>query len=247
MGMETRRNRRYYYCKERQGTRVISTYLGTGATADLIAQCAAQRIADARHARAAWKREQQRITDQAALVLSVEADVRTLVHAVLLTNGFHQHKRQWRKRMEQDIVPCAAPAVPAAPQADDGWLALQAALNLKPTPTRKGGKVSKADVAAVEQQRVLAVRQVLLDYPHLWSRARHVISHAEKTLIARVTPQEGLPREFLETALKGIRRDLGYETAPPLEQLLIEQIAVAWLDWDLVQQMYTNNAVSSHT
>jgi hypothetical protein len=30
-----------------------------------------------------------------------------------------------------------------------------------------------------------------------------------------------------------------------LERLLIEQIAVAWLDWDIVQQAYTNNVVVS--
>ncbi len=247
MGMETRGNNRYYYRKERRGTRVISSYVGTGATAELIAQCEFWRRAEERQERAKLKGEQEASKQQALLVLGTEAGVRDLVKAVFIACGFHQHKRQWRKSsMQQDISTIEQPTTHVAPRSDDGWPALKAAIDMQPTPTGKGGKVTKADEEAAEKQRVLAVRQVLRDYPGLWSRARRVISNAERELVERVTPNEGLPREFLETSLRGIRRDLGYETAPMLEKLLIEQIAVAWLDWDIVQQMYANNAVGSH-
>ncbi len=247
MGMETRGNSRYYYRKERQGSRVISTYLGTGATADLIAECESLRRVEEARVRANIKREQRTINEQAMLVLGTEADVRGLVRAVLLACGFYQHKRQWRRRMQQDIATIEQLPAAVAPQGNDGWPALRAALDLQPTPTGKGGKVTKADEAAAEQQRVQAVRQVLRDYPNLWNRARRMISNAEKTLIERVTPHEGLAREFLETGMKGMRRELGYDTAPMLEKLLIEQIALAWLDWDAVQQGYARNAVGSHS
>ncbi len=247
MGMETRRNNRYYYRKERRGTRVISSYVGTGATAELIAECETLRRAEEAQARAKLKREQRKIKEQAALVLGTEADIRGLVKAVLLATNHYQHKRQWRRRMQQDITTIEQPPTPAAPQGNDGWPALRAALDLQPTPTGKGGKVTKADEIAAERQRVLAARQVLRDYPNLWNRARRMVSNAEKTMIERVTPEAGVAREFLETSLRGIRRELGYDTAPMLEKLLIEQIAVAWLDWDIVQQMYAKNATQSHT
>lgn len=52
---------------------------------------------------------------------------------------------------------------------------------------------------------------------------------------------------LLEHAVKGIRRELGYEAAPMLEKLLIEQVAVAWLDLDIVHNHYAQLALSSHT
>jgi hypothetical protein len=46
--------------------------------------------------------------------------------------------------------------------------------------------------------------------------------------------------------MKALRTDLGYEYALMLEQLLIEQIVLAWFDLDLMQQYYAGNAVKSH-
>ncbi len=73
MGMETRGNHRYYYRKERQGTRVVSTYLGNGETAQLIAECEYWRRAEERQERVKVRREEQQIKQQAALVVGTEA------------------------------------------------------------------------------------------------------------------------------------------------------------------------------
>ncbi len=246
MGMEQRGNNSYYYRKRWVGGTCQSEYVGGGAFAHVVAEIEALERLPARQEAVAFRKLRSQIKQQATLVLSTEAELRALVKAVFIACGFHQHKRQWRKRMQQDLSTIEQPTTQVAPRSDDGWPALKAAIDMQPTPTGKGGKVTKADEEAAEKQRVLAVRQVLRDYPGLWSRARRVISNAERELVERVTPNEGLPREFLETSLRGIRRDLGYETAPMLEKLLIEQIAVAWLDWDIVQQMYANNAVGSH-
>ncbi len=254
MGMETRRNRRYYYRKERQGTRVISIYLGSGPTAHLIAQCAAQRIADARHARAAWKREHQRITAQAALVLSAAADVRALVHAVLLANGFHQHKRQWRKCMTQDplqdqLTGAIDTAQPDVARRREGFQALRAALAIKAQPAKQGGTVTESAQAIAERDKRAAVRKVLAEYPCIWDGLRSMLSSGQRAIIEAACGGsiDSATGQLLETSMRALRDGLGYARAPPLEQLLIEQIVFAWADLEYVQLHYAKSAFGSHT
>jgi hypothetical protein len=100
MAWEARGNNAYYYRKRRIGRCVVSEYVGSGETAGLIAgmdvldqeQRQAQRMMDA------VAREARVMDDtDAALLADLLA---TLTRAVLVTNGFHQHKRQWRRRRE---------------------------------------------------------------------------------------------------------------------------------------------------
>ncbi len=69
---------------------------------------------------------------------------------------------------------------------------------------------------------------------------------AESALIINLTDDD-VVKEFMEFGLKGIRRDLGCEAAPMLEKLLIEQVAVAWLDLDSIERRYASAALGSHT
>ncbi len=246
MGVEQRGNSAYYYQKHWRNGTCVSQYVGNGPVAELIALSETLRKTEERQKRAAVKREQQSIKEQAALVLARESDVRQLVKAVLLACGYHQHKRQWRKDMQDQSAPLAPVAEPVTQDMDQGWQALRAALNIEAVPVN--GKVTKAAEAQAEQERRTAVRQVLRDYPVIWSRTRKLLSSAERTLIEKVTPTEGSNgRALLEHAVKGIRRDLGYQDAPMLEQLLIEQVAVAWLDLSIVHGQYAENAVQGHT
>ena len=253
MGMETRKNNRYYYRKERRGTRVISSYVGSGATAELIAQCELWRKAEEAHERAKIKREQSESQAQARLVLATEAAVRDLMKAALLVNGFHQHKRQWRRRMHtpQEIIP-AGPALPA-PIADDTALLAEARTALKAAFAEgkaitegKRGKALEQAKAEADEVRRKAVHRVFEQYPILWRGARRMYTTAEESIIESLTT-DGMVQEFMVFSLKGIRRDLGYETAPMLEQLLIEQIALAWLDLSGVQRRYAASTMGSHT
>jgi hypothetical protein len=101
MGWETRRGNRYYYRKRREGRRVVSTYVGVGAFAEALAGCehadrlAQQRVRESvRQERAVLEACEQPLADLADLL-------RVLTDATLVTNGYHQHKRQWRRRREQ--------------------------------------------------------------------------------------------------------------------------------------------------
>ncbi|MDP9315576.1 MAG: hypothetical protein M3R24_32735, partial [Chloroflexota bacterium] len=190
MGMETRRNSRYYYRKERQGNRVVSSYVGTGVTAELIAQCEYWRRVEEHQERAKLKREQEASKQQAVLVLGTEADVRDLVKAVFIACGFHQHKRQWRRnRMDtqQNIVTAASTS--PAPVVDDKALlaearkALSAAFTLPDMTQGKRGKALEQAKAEAQELRRTAIRKVLQDYPVLWSGARRMFTTAESVMI----------------------------------------------------------------
>ena len=97
MGIERRGNHSYYYHKQRRGKQVVSIY-GGGEFVERIAEFqAAQRNARARQrlAERAIRAEEKRIDDA---LKELEQTTRALVRGVLLAQGYHTHKGQWRKQ-----------------------------------------------------------------------------------------------------------------------------------------------------
>ena len=94
MAWEERNERQYYYRKRREGKRVISEYLGSGSEAAQYAQSNEEekmRISIERESR----REVISINEEIDRVCETLSNT---VRAWLLASGYHQHKRQWRKR-----------------------------------------------------------------------------------------------------------------------------------------------------
>ena len=97
MAWEQRRNGRYYYRKAKHGGRVVSEYVGAGYVAEAMARI---DEADRQRRKAAAKQwraivaDDQRHADELA---AVDDLVKSAVAAVLLANGYHTHRRQWRK------------------------------------------------------------------------------------------------------------------------------------------------------
>ena len=94
MAWERRGNGLYYYQKKRDGDRVVSEYVGTGAAADLIADDRAKR----KQQRAAWRRERDAELEIDREIGDLVDVVKTLTAAALLATGHHTHRGQWRKR-----------------------------------------------------------------------------------------------------------------------------------------------------
>ena len=100
------------------------------------------------------------------------------------------------------------------------------------TPGNLEGKRGKAlELAKVqaEKERREGVRTVLRDYPVIWPRLRRVLSSAEAVMIKSLA-DDVITQDVLEHTLKGLRRELGYQDAPILEKLLIEQVSLTYLD-----------------
>lgn len=100
MSWETRGNGRYYYRRRKVGGRVVAEYIGAGPVADLLAEAdeldRQRRQLDAEEWRAVIEDERR----TAAALAEVDDVVRSAVAAALIASGYHQHRRQWRRRAE---------------------------------------------------------------------------------------------------------------------------------------------------
>jgi hypothetical protein len=100
MGIESRNNGNnlYYYKKKRVGGRVVSEYQGAGEIVPIL-----QHIEARDRAEKEAERERQEIERMSMAEIDKQIDdfsrmVDTLMEAELIAKGFHQHKRQWRRR-----------------------------------------------------------------------------------------------------------------------------------------------------
>ena len=93
MGWETRGGRRYYYRKRRIGGAVRSVYVHEF-SAGLVEALAAQDRDYAAQVRQAVAAEREEGARDAGACRALRGEVRDL----LLAAGFHQHKREWRRR-----------------------------------------------------------------------------------------------------------------------------------------------------
>ena len=98
MGWEQRGANGYYYRKERDGSRVKSTYVGRGEMAQMISKFESSSAEIEKLLRAKKAMEDQELERvEAAIDRTVEL-VQLFTEATLLTAGFHTHRRQWRRK-----------------------------------------------------------------------------------------------------------------------------------------------------
>lgn len=91
----------YYVRKRRRGGTVTTEYIGAGPVAELIAQLDTIERQTRQEAREAVKRMMAEQDAIDAEIDAVGAELGAVVDAVLLVNGYRQHKRQWRKQRDQ--------------------------------------------------------------------------------------------------------------------------------------------------
>jgi hypothetical protein len=204
MGWEARRNGYYFYRKQRQNGRVVSEYIGAGDLAQL-------RLAfdeEHRQARALLLAlgQQQRQQDAAARrqLNEITGLVREAVAVALRAAGYHQHKRQWRRRRVSTAVATkddAVRMVDIAKRLDDG--------------KAKPGELTtfRADLERI---------------PDAWRVFGDLSSNAERSLM-KSAGLSVATSEALTAGMRQVRRNLGYEEAPALERMCIESISLSWL------------------
>ena len=97
MGWEQRGNNRYYYKKEREGSRVKSVYVGRGEIAHMIARIQSTSPLLESVARSLRSPEQINLDKAEAALKQATELIELITRATLLVAGFHTHKRQWRR------------------------------------------------------------------------------------------------------------------------------------------------------
>lgn len=90
----------YWYRSRREGRRVVTDYLGNGLLAELLAEDAAMEAAQRKLEREAQAAEREREREIDRAIDQAGDELRLLVRACLLANGYHNHKGQWRRRRD---------------------------------------------------------------------------------------------------------------------------------------------------
>ena len=97
MAWDNRGGRRYFYRSQRIGGTVRRVYCGTGARGEQAEQELAQAQARRAKERQAMTALEAKLTPLVAMAEELEDGIDALVQAVLQSNGFHEHKGQWRR------------------------------------------------------------------------------------------------------------------------------------------------------
>lgn len=98
MSWEYKGESKYYYQKYRVGNYVVSKYVGRGEIVELIADEDDYRRARIRIERDKQKREMEKERQYDRLADLVYERNTSIAKALLLINGYHTHKGQWRKK-----------------------------------------------------------------------------------------------------------------------------------------------------
>ncbi len=104
--------------------------------------------------------------------------------------------------------------------------------------------IKKTDLEKPTQQERMALREALKKDEALWRKASDMNSLAQRQLLKKFPAEM---REAVQLRLEAMQHDLGYAESPALEQLLIEQVATCWLNFQTIQMAYMGAITSSAT
>jgi hypothetical protein len=92
---------RYYTRSRKIGGRVLREYVGGGELGKLAAAVDADARALRAEKAAVWKAEKARLESLEGNVMALDELAGLLARAALVAAGYHQHKRQWRRKRVQ--------------------------------------------------------------------------------------------------------------------------------------------------
>lgn len=226
MGWETRGNNQYYYQKTRIGKRVLSRYIPDNVHASLLQMSIDTSVRC--HAARAQMRCDAQIERRTYSELFAEAE--QIGGFLLLCEGYHQHKYQWRKRRNMarrtaktlDLLP---PRPAPGDTSKDAFLALM--------------KRCRSPMADAED--VTALRALAPHYPRLAEIGDLLNRAVEKLFTDFYKDREAaFQRVAYEAYIVQRRAELGYETASALERPLINALILAEQRMAISELIYSN-------
>lgn len=219
MGWETRSGHRYYYRKRRDGDRVVSEYVGTGELAEALGRYINLDRNRETLERALWKLECADLDQPDEALDGLYHFTRDLATVVLIATGHHTHKREWRQwRMASDPEPTELEKLPTTVEEIRALL--------------KAVDKRKPDKKAVAQFRAL------LQHSGIWRVAGDTAVYTANKIIEQAGGESQSVKMSMNAGLAELHKQLGYDTAPPLQRILIEQVALAWLRHNWVEYQF---------
>lgn len=238
MGLEQRHDGKiYYYRKRRVGGHVVSEYVGKGGAGEFAQMLYAfaqedrrllQRLNAARRDQRLAKQADERAATRAVDDIAGQCD--ELARLLLLAAGYHQHRRQWRKRRQR---------------------AMRSERLSEEVMERIHGRAATGDAEAIEflaklppdditPDEVMVLRTALAvrgeELGDLMSPLGHAliveVQKSSKTALDRERTRDLLPRR---------RAELGYDTAPALERPLIDHLVLCELRLSQTELLFTDD------
>ena len=198
--------------------------------ADAFADLDARR--QERRKEAADRRRQERI-DYAGQLAAIDAEyrrIKTLCAAVLLSAGWRDHKRQWRRRKWQveNVTMADLPVKRADDYTREEVADLLARCNrAKPTPA------DLADLRLFLQQSTNATMIALG-------------ASAQIDAIIDATDNNAANKLVMKAEARRLADDLGYKTCPPQERDVIGHIVTCWLRTQILEHKLTTLTSQAH-
>jgi hypothetical protein len=223
MGWESRGNHSYYYQKTRDGGRVRSRYVS-----GYVAQLAARADAQSRIRRLEARRMIRDDRDDDKRFIDACRRLNRAARGVLLAAGFHQHKRQWRRRMAGVKEKAHEVNTLARAEAAELELMVQAYTSDDPSPAAKE----------------MVARH--LSFAGAWRDDADLMGKALADSVKKLSASNYFRGESLKRGLEEMREELGYETSTLPERLLIEQVLLCWLRLSVVEDCQTRTMTGSH-
>lgn len=81
------------------------------------------------------------------------------------------------------------------------------------------------------------LREVLREYPGLWRVYGDLAWRVQRNMIDSTSNVHSI-KASLKHGVREMRSGMGYDKAPPLERLLIEQVVVTWLHYYRTERVY---------
>ena len=107
--------------------------------------------------------------------------------------------------------------------------------------------IDKADKGKLSAQDLDQWKQYLGEIEDLWRVVGDVAEMSITRLVREAFPKDKLVTASTEAGMEAIKKDLGYETAPQLEKMLIDQICYCWLAHSVSENRYSAVVTGSTT
>lgn len=220
----------HYYRKKWVDGTCVSEHVGTGTLGELAEQLdRAERVkrkAKAELHRRAVEADKAIVDD----IRQIGAIVRDMTKLVLLVEGYHTHRRQWRRDSsvtDEIVVPVKQTAALDIPASE-----LNALIR----------RVDSSNPTAEDRQQL---SKYLAAVPNLASALGGMASQAAVEMINRMH-NSASARLAAGAHLIHMQNELGYDDANPLERGLIHNIVICWFRLNYAEHMVNLNATGQH-
>lgn len=219
MALEQRGSNFFYYEKKREGKRVVSVYAGCGQIAELNHQVAQIYNTAKAQNQAEFERQRRQMEGISENLDYLLCEVFKLADASLIAAGYHQHKRQWRKRR---MVKVANIADKKAEIEEAKEAAYQSDI------TKKLQFIELTVSANKDESKAWELRQFIADNPDMVADLQSLAESTKFDLLKAVVTDKGL-RILAEKEIDAMQERLAKGGASPIEQLMIDTVLLCWL------------------